>query len=397
MNNLNRRSFLRSSLIGAGGVALAKPAFSASNPGKGEEKVITRILGNTGLEIPVLSMGVMRADNPNLVKAAFDAGITLFDTAHGYQRGNNEEMLGEVFKEYKRENFLIQTKVPPGDRNRETGELGPGASKESFLEKFEISLGRLQTDYVDILLHHGAGSRQAVLYEPVLDALLQAKKEGKTRFIGISTHSREPEVIRAAVESGVIDVVTVAYNFKQDHRAEISSAMADAARAGIGFIGMKNMAGGFLDKEKTQPVNGKAALKWALQDPHMTTCIPGFTAFDHLQQDAEIMTDLDLTPGELKDLEIAGEEMGLFCQGCSQCRDQCRKGLPIPEIMRSYMYAYGYGEMQKARDTLEEYMVQADPCKGCTACTVTCTKGFPVAERIRDVSRIKAVPEDFLT
>ncbi|MCK4749840.1 MAG: hypothetical protein KAT15_22445, partial [Bacteroidales bacterium] len=84
MKNLDRRNFLKSSMIGAGGAVLARPAFSASNPVKSRGEIITRKLGKTGLEVPVLSMGVLRADNPNLVKAALDSGITLFDTAHGY-------------------------------------------------------------------------------------------------------------------------------------------------------------------------------------------------------------------------------------------------------------------------------------------------------------------------
>jgi aryl-alcohol dehydrogenase-like predicted oxidoreductase len=396
MGILNRRNFLKSTLAGAGGVALSRPAFANADKSTEGDDIITRKLGKTGLEIPVLSMGVMRADTPNLVKAAYDSGITFFDTAHGYQKGKNEVMLGNVLKEYPREKIIVQTKVPPADKNRETGELGPGATKEAFLEKFSISLDRLQMDYVDILSHHGAGSRQAVLHEPILEALTELKKEGKTRFIGVTTHMNEPEVIRAAAESGVIDVVTVAYNFKQSHREEINLAMADAAKAGVGFIGMKSMAGGFLDKEKTKPVKGDAALKWALQDPHLTTCIPGFTSFEQLQLDTEIMTNLELSPPELAELELAAQAMGLFCDGCSQCRPQCRKGLPVPEIMRSYMYAYGYGEMQKASDTLEEYLVDADPCRGCAECTVTCAKGFPVADRIADVSRIRSIPDDFL-
>lgn len=65
--------------------------------------------------------------------------------------------------------------------------------------------------------------------------------------------------------------------------------------------------------------------------------------------------------------------------------------------MRSYMYAYGYGEMLKARETLDEYGVSEDPCKDCKECTVTCTKGFPVRERIGDISRIREMPVDFLT
>ncbi len=321
MKNFNRRKFLKSTLIGAGGAVISRPAFAAVKEASREGNVIMRKLGKTGIEVPVLSMGVMRADTPNLVKAALDAGITFLDTAYVYQKGKNEEMLGTLLKDYPRDSFIIQTKVPPGDRNRETGDLGPGATKEAFLEKFETSLGRLQMDHVDILSHHGAGSRQAVLHEPVLEALLQLKEEGKTKYIGVTTHSNEPEVLRAAVESGVIDIVTVAYNFKQDHRDEINSAIIEAAQAGIGVIGMKTMAGGFLDKEKTKPVNAKAALKWALKDSSLSTCIPGFTAFDQLETDLEIMTDLELSSEELQDLDLASQAMGLYCQGCSQCRD----------------------------------------------------------------------------
>lgn len=397
MENLNRRNFLKSTLIGAGAAIIARPALASSRESHKKGDVIMRKLGKTGLELPVLSMGVMRADTPALVKAAIDSGLIFYDTAYVYQKGRNEEMLGKLLKDYPRDSFIIQTKVPPGDKNRETGELGPGATKEAFLEKFETSLARLRMDHVDILLHHGAGSRQSVLHEPVLEALLQAKKEGKTKYIGVSTHSKEPEVIRAAVESGVIDVLTVAYNFKQDHREEISMAMAEAAQAGIGLIGMKTMAGGYLDKEKTRPVNGKAALKWALKDPHLCTCIPGFTSFDQLDTDLGILTDLELTPEELGDLDLASQAMGLYCQGCSQCRTQCKKGLPVPEIMRSYMYAYGYGEMAKARETLDRYSVVVNPCSGCIDCSVSCSKGFPVAERIADISRIKELPGDFLT
>lgn len=397
MNKLNRRNFLRSSVIGAGSALIAGPAYSASSLNRGGEKVITRTLGKTGLEIPVLSMGVMRADNPSLVKAAFNSGVTFFDTAHGYQKGQNEVMLGEFFKDIPRDKFMIQTKVPPGDRNNETGEYGPGATKESFLERFELSLKRLQMDYVDIFLHHGARGRAGVMHEPVLEALQEIKKKGKARFIGISTHMWEPEAIRASMETGIMDVVTVAYNFKQDHREEISAAMAEAAEAGIGFIGMKTMAGGYMDKEKQIPVNGRAALKWAFRDPNITTCIPGFTSFEQFDDDLGIMQDLDMTPEEEKDLEIAGNEMGLYCQGCGACTGSCPRNLPVPEIMRAYMYARGYGEMQKAYDTLEEYQVQADPCRSCEECRVFCSKGFPVKERIAYVSRLKDIPSEFLT
>lgn len=397
MATFGRRTFLKSSLLGTGGALLSAPAIAAGSFNRNSSGIITRKLGATGLDMPVISMGVMRADNPSLIRASLDAGIIHFDTAHGYQNGRNEEMVGEVLKDVPRDKIIVATKVSPADKSRETGELGPGATKEDFLTKFETSLKRLQMDHVDILYQHGAGSAQAVHFEPMLDALTTAKKEGKARFIGYSTHSNEPEVIRAAMETGVIDVVLVAYNFKQDHNEEIRAAIAEAAAKGMGFIGMKSMAGGFLDKEKQKPINGKAALKWILQDPNLTTCIPGYTSFDHINQAVEVLTDLTLTPEELSDIEMARTEAGLYCNQCGECIPQCPLGLPIPGIMRSYMYAYGYGEMKKARETLDVHNVQDNPCSGCTECSVVCTKGFHIADRIADVSRLKNVPSDFLT
>jgi len=397
MTKLGRRNFLKSSLLGTGGAMLSGPMLAGAELKCNKEGIITRKLGKTGLEMPILSMGVMLAYNPYLVRASIDAGIVHFDTAHVYQGGRNEEMLGEVFKEVARDKLIIGTKVPPGERNRTSGELGPGASKEDFLAKFDISLKRLQTDYVDILYHHGTSDRNQVLHEPILDALQTAKKEGKTRFIGVSTHSGEPEVIDAAVESGVLDVVLVAHNYSQDHYGEIKRAMTRAAAKGVGFIGMKPMAGGFLDPERQHPINGRAALKWILQDPNLTTCIPGFTSFDHLNNAKEILTDLTLTPEEINDIEMAKLFAGLYCDGCRECIPQCPKRLPIPEIMRSYMYTYGYRGLEEARELLDAYNVTSDPCRGCAGCTVNCKKGLPVADRIGDVSRLTDVPRDFLT
>ena len=173
-------------------------------------------------------MGVMNADNPNLVRAALDGGIVHFDTAHGYMRGRNEEMLGEVFKGVKRDSFTLATKVVPPGLDRRSGVFAPDTRPEAMVELFHLSLKRLRMDHVDILFLHNATRREAVLHEPVLKALLQLKKEGKARAIGVSTHANEPEVIRAAAGSGAYDVVLTSYNFKQAHRAEVRAACQEA-------------------------------------------------------------------------------------------------------------------------------------------------------------------------
>ena len=387
MNKMDRRNFIKSSVMGASLSLLSSPLTAIARqagPSPGARgKIITRRLGKTGIELPVVSMGVMRADNPALVRAALDSGMKHLDTAHGYQKGNNETMLGEVLKDHPRGSFVISTKVPPD-------------AKEAFLASLDLSLQRLRMEYVDILYVHGLTSADDVVSASTLEALTAARKSGKARHIGVSTHRNEPDVIRAAVRSGVYEVVLTSINFKQDHYPEVKKAVAEAAAAGLGIIAMKTMAGAFHDKERTKPVNCRAALKWVLQDENVTTAIPGITTFDQLADNAGVNKDLALTEDEKSSLVPGKSEGGLYCPGCPGCTDRCTKGLPVPDIMRAYMYTYGYGDARLAQDLLAGLRIDADPCGECAECTVRCSRGFDLPARVRDISRLTSVPSEFL-
>src|SRR5665647_1471167 len=100
------------------------------------------------MKVPVISFGVMRADNPNLCKAAYEKGIRFFDTANGYQNGNNEIMLGNLLKDYPRNSFYLATKVAADGVDRD-GKPTEKTTAEAFLAKFTTSLSRLKMDYVD--------------------------------------------------------------------------------------------------------------------------------------------------------------------------------------------------------------------------------------------------------
>lgn len=403
----SRRNFIKKSAVGLAGVSILSSSFplqGEDKPGVQETvkkgKIITRVLGKTGLKLPVVSMGVMNADNPNLVSAALDAGIVMLDTAHGYQRGKNEEMIGQVIKDRPRDSFVVATKVVGDSLDRKTGLFTENTKAEDFMEKFSTSLKRLGLEYVDILYLHSVVKRGAVLFEPLLNALVKLKKEGKTRFIGVSTHRNEPEVLRAAADSKVHDVVLTAYNFRQPHIKEMDQAIAYAAKAGLGIVAMKTMAGVYWDKERQKQINMTAALKWALQNENVHTSIPGFTTFDQMKLDLSVMEDLTLTPQEKTDLN-PGQELGmagLYCQHCGKCLAQCRKNVDIPTFMRGYMYAYGYKNLGLAAETLHPQLAGRShlACKNCAGCTVQCTMGFDVRGKILDVARIKEIPEDFL-
>ena len=388
MDTMDRRHFMKSSVMGASLSLLSSSPLTAitrqAGPSPGAQgKVITRPLGRTGIELPVVSMGVMRADNPALVRAALESGMKHLDTAHGYQKGNNETMLGELLKDYPRDSFVISTKVPPD-------------AKDAFLANLDLSLKRLRMEYVDILYVHGLTAGDDVLSPSTLDALRAARESGKARHIGVSTHRNEPEVIRAAIRSGVYEVVLTSVNFKQDHYPDVKKAIAEAAAAGVGIVAMKTMAGAFHDKERTKPINCKAALKWVLQDPNVTTAIPGITAFDQLAENAGVNHDLAMTEEEKSSLVPGKSEGGLYCPGCSGCTDRCTKGLPVPDIMRAYMYTYGYRDARMAQDLLAGLRIAGDPCGECEECTVGCPRGFDVPRRVRDITRLTSVPAEFL-
>jgi hypothetical protein len=403
---LKRRAFLKKGLTGLAAASAvsgvlkaaalgAKDTSGTIGAGSAAAKPIVRTLGKTGLKVPVVSMGVMNADNPSVVQAALESGIVLLDTAWGYQRGQNEKMIGQVIAGRPRDSFMIATKVPGLNRDRSMQGLDAAGIEQAFLAKFDESLGRLGLDHVEILYLHNNTAPEHVQNQAIVGALQKAKKAGKARFIGITTHGNEPAVIRATIAMKAYDVILTAYNFRQDYTADLRKAVAEATAAGMGIVAMKTQAGAYWDKEKQQPINMRAALKWVLNDPNVTTAIPGFTTFDQLKEDFSVVTDIRLTPEDLKDLRLGEQAAGLYCQQCGRCVAGCPKALPIPDLMRSYMYAYGYRNLQAAHELVGSLDIAGDPCGDCASCSAVCAKGFDIADRVRDISRLRAVPGDF--
>src|SRR5512139_3984777 len=322
---MGRRDFLKSSAAGLGGFVYLS-ANEKISPEKGQEKkegkITYRTLGKTGLKLPVITMGVMNTSNPALVRAALSNGMYFLDTAQTYQRGTNESMIGEILKGRPRDSFAIATKARlPGDQT--TGLYTEEATEEAFAQKIDTSLRSLGLDYIDIYHHHGVWVKETALYEPVLNALVKAKKAGKIRFIGITTHRNEPEIINAAVDSKVYDVVLPAYNFRQKHGEEVKKAIARAAEAGLGVIAMKTIGGNVGGNYHNTQIDAPACLKWALQDTNVHTVITGFTTFDKLEMDVKVLREFSLSKAEKETLRLAALQSGLYCQGCGTCLTAC--------------------------------------------------------------------------
>jgi len=395
----SRRSFIKKSVTGLAGVTvipalLKRKGEAAQVEDKGN--IMFRKLGNTGLKLPIVSIGAASYD-VGLYKTALDSGITHIDTSQYYYNGRHEKVVGEAVKGRPRDSYVIATSVllGSGKEGRNSTLAINDASK--LVEKFDSSLERLGLEYVDIFYVAGTSSREVIFNESLLSGLKKLKKDGKTRFIGVATHQNEPEVIRAAIEAEH-DAVLVAFNFRQQHQAEVKKAMAEANHAGVGIVVMKPMAGAYWDRERKQPINGKAALKWVLQDENVHTTVPGISSMEQLEADLSIMGDLALTPEEKADLKLEDNQKtdGLYCQQCGECTGLCPSDLDIPTLMRGYMYAYGYQDYGRARGVLDQVDLSAASCFDCASCRVICAMGFDVKEKIQDIVRLSSIPEEFI-
>ncbi len=378
----SRRNFLAAGLA----LPVAETALSAGRmpaSAAAETKFEYRTLGKTGLKVTSVGFGCMITSDGSVVEKAADIGITYFDTARGYQSGNNERMVGAALKG-KRKNLVLSTK-------------SHASTKEDALKDLDTSLAQLQTDYVDIWYLH-AKSKPSDLMEELLEAQRIAKKAGKIRFAGVSTHAGQKELIPAVIATGHFDVILAAYNFSIE--PSLDDVVAAAAKAGIGIVAMKVMAGGF---RRVKPGDALysvlkrdgamlAALKWVLRNPNVGTTIPSMTDMDQLDENLKAMSG-SFNDGDHKLLAAQLDYIRpLYCRMCGSCSGACPKGLPVSDMLRYLTYADGYGQFALARERFLEMPreLQAVRCGDCGECTVACPNGVKVMERLTRAQELLA-------
>jgi hypothetical protein len=387
----SRREFLVKPVqwvAAAGLLGGAMPSLLAqTRTPQGGATILTRTLGKTGLSLPVVSLGFMNADVPGLIRRAYEIGMRHIDTAGAYQSGRNEEMVGAMIKEMGvRDRTVIATKVFL--RGRGVSAQAPQA-RSVFREMFEGSLERLQMDHVDILYYHSVDSAEDLRAEGPLQALAELKKEGKARFIGLSTH-QGAVVLPEAVRLGVFDVGLVPFNWTMASNKALLDAIDQAAKSGMGMVAMKTQAGGLARPDRSLPKalpphSQTALLKWALHNQAFATAIPGVTAYDQLEQNFTVASSLEYTAAEqafLADTSLAA--LAQFCQQCGQCRADCPRGVDIPTLMRSHMYEVQYTNRALARATLASVApgLGLAACGSCGACKATCRNDVNIGAKI---------------
>ena len=374
----SRRNFL------AAGLAL--PAAATASRPSGQSSQATsyppvstgfryKTLGKTGLKVTTVGMGCMITSDGSVVERAADLGITYFDTARGYQSGNNERMVGAALKR-KRKDITLATK-------------SAAKTKEEALQELDTSLKTLGTDHVDIWFLHGKNS-PAEVTDDLIEAQQIAKKAGKIRFAGVSTHNGQKELLPFLAKNPNIDVILTAYNFTMEPFME--GVIEEAAKAGKGIVAMKVMAGGARrlqpgdpNLKRLQADGGMlAALKWVLRNANVGTTIPSMTDMEQLDQNLKATAN-PFSAGDQKILTAQLERIApLYCRMCGECSGTCREGLPVADILRYLTYADGYGQFALGRENFLRLPREqaAVKCRDCQGCTVECPYGVRVSERL---------------
>ncbi|MFC1565062.1 aldo/keto reductase [candidate division KSB1 bacterium] len=396
-----RRDFIKKGLISTAGVSIIPNLIRSDvkdyDSFVRQNKIIYRTLGRTGIRVPIVGLGIY--DNTSVLHHAYNKGLKYINSNGDYRNGNPERRIGEFVSSRPRDSFIVATGFDPRKYlDNRTFEPRKNAAR-GIIKSAEESLKRLKLEYIDIYFSGDLSNTAIVLFEPFFEAAEELKRSGKIRFTGGATHQNEPHVLRTAADSNAYDVVMTAYNFRKDNREDIKNAIAYASGKGLGIIAMKTQAGVYWDKDRKNMINMKAALKWVLQNENIHTSVPAFYNTDEIDEGFSVMEDLTLTPSELRDLKIVDEKSdeGLFCQQCRKCLDQCPGSSDIPALMRCYMYAYGYRNIAKAKDTLSSMNPDEISCRNCESCTVKCTMDFDIKKKVMDIIRINDIPEEFLS
>lgn len=313
-------------------------------------------LGKTGLTVSKNGFGALpiqrisKKDAVYLLQKAFYNGINYFDTARMYT--DSEEKMGAAFS-YTRDKIIISTKT--GAQNA-----------EGFWKDLETSLRELQTDYIDIYQFHNPAfcpkpGDESGLY----DAIVEAKKQGKIRHIGITNHRLS--VAKEAIESGLYETMQFPFSYLA---GEPEMEIVDMCRKeNMGFIAMKGLSGGLI-------TNSALAYAYMAQFEHVAP-IWGVQRENELDEFLSYNENPPVMTAE-REAEIARERQELagdFCRGCGYCMP-CPVGIEINNSARMSLLLRRSPKEGYLEKEWQEKMKKIEDCLHCGKCKSKCPYGL---------------------
>ncbi|UCE41857.1 MAG: aldo/keto reductase [Candidatus Aminicenantes bacterium] len=302
---MSRKEFLHKSsvaFLGLGFLGISRKTTKAKETSKAPSGPLE--LGKTGIKVSPVGFGASRTMEPSLVNAAIDAGFNFLDTGRSYSRGQNEVMVGEVVAP-RRKDVVIQSKLRVRLQSKEDGMFAAEDVKKAIdgmTASMEASLKALRTDYIDIMLIHGASDPKIIYHEPVMAFFEKAQQTGKIRAYGFSCHSNQVELLRVANKKKFYEVIMVPYNHKGSYihmnsgsysewdQPALEIEMDKAKKHGVGMIGMKTCSGGpYSPDEKTEP-SFEHALRWILAQDKVHTMAVAMGNFEQIEENRRVLS-----------------------------------------------------------------------------------------------------------
>lgn len=323
------------------------------------------VLGKTGLKVNKNGFGALpiqrisKEDAVALLQKAFQNGINYFDTARAYS--DSEEKMGAALHEV-RDQIIISTKTA-------------AQNGEDLRKDLEMSLEKLQTDYIDLYQFHnpafcpkpGDGSG---LYE----AALEAKEQGKIRHIGITNH--RIAVAKEAVLSGLYE--TLQFPFSYLASEEEVELVELCRQKEVGFIAMKGLAGGLIHNSASayafmcQPQFAHVEPIWGIQREWE------LDEFLSYQEQAPELNEALLAEIQKDKDQLAGE----FCRGCGYCMP-CLAGIEINNCARMSLMLRRAPQEAWLSEEWQEKMKKIENCLHCGSCMKKCPYGLNTPELLK--------------
>lgn len=319
-------------------------------------------LGKTGLQVSKVGLGgiPIQKSSPEEVKellyTLMEKGVNYIDTARGYTV--SEELIGEAL-EGVRDRFVLATK-------------SMARTRKEMERDIEISLKNFRTDYIDIYQVHNPSMEnldQVLAEDGALEALLEAKAEGKIGHLGLTAHSLE--VFERALSLDWVETIMFPYNIVE---SQGEALMRKCSESNIAFIDMKPLAGGAIE-------DARLALRYICANPDVTIVIPGMYSLKEVEENLSAAEDATpLSQEEHEKVNQIRDQLGTnFCRRCNYCQP-CTAGINISGVFlfAGYLQRYDLGEWGYGR--YQSLPVKADACVDCGVCETRCPYHLPIRE-----------------
>ncbi|MCR5339878.1 MAG: aldo/keto reductase [Saccharofermentans sp.] len=320
----------------------------------------TICLGKTGISVPQNAFGalpiqrVSEEEAVSLLRKAYEGGMRFFDTARAYS--DSEVKVGKAF-EGMRDKVYISSKTM-------------ATTREKFEEDLETTLTNLKTDYIDIYQLHCA-ARCYTEEDDIYQCLVEAKKQGRIRHIGITAH--KIGVAEDIVKSGLYETLQFPFSYLASERD--IALVQSCKEADMGFIAMKGLSGGLL-------TNSEACM--AFMSQYDVLPIWGIQRQSELDEWLGFFENEVTITKKLKNVieKDRNELLGEFCRGCGYCMP-CTVDITINQCARMSQMIRRAPSQNWLTEHWQNEMMKIDSCVNCYMCKTRCPYELDIPNLLR--------------